>query len=216
MRSTTDAFVFFGASGNLAYKQIFPALFDLTRRGELDMPVIGVASAPWSVEQLRARAHDSLAAYGQFDEAMFAKLAKRLRYIPGDYRAPATFEQLHRVLDGAERPLYYLAIPPSLFPTVIDGVAGGRGAGLGRVVVEKPFGRDLASAQALHETLRKHFAEASVFPDRPLHGQGACSGSHLLSLRELVFGADLEPRLHCEHPGHDGGNTRRVRPRPVV
>jgi glucose-6-phosphate 1-dehydrogenase len=158
-----DAFVFFGATGDLAYKQIFPALQALVRRGQLDMPIIGVAKSGWTLEQLRARARDSLAAHGGVDEAAFAQMAARLRYVDGDYADAATFDKLRQALDGAARPLYYLAIPPSLFGAVVEHLGRSDSASEGRVVVEKPFGRDLASAQELNRTLHAVFPEARIF-----------------------------------------------------
>src|SRR6187399_2110928 len=114
----SDALVFFGASGDLAYKQIFPALQALVRRGRLDMPVVGVAKSDWNLDQLKARAKDSLEKHGHFDPAAYAKLCSLLGYIDGDYRDAATFTKLRGALADAKRPLYYLAIPPSLFATV--------------------------------------------------------------------------------------------------
>jgi glucose-6-phosphate 1-dehydrogenase len=158
-----DALVFFGASGDLASKQIFPALQAMVRRGHLDVPVIGVAKAGWGLDRLRARARDSLERHGGIDEAAFAKLSALLRYVDGDYRDPATFERLHAMLGEARRPLHYLAIPPSLFPVVAEGLARSRSARGARLVVEKPFGRDLASARALSETLHRYFPEPAIF-----------------------------------------------------
>ena len=123
MAEYSDAFVFFGATGDLAYKQIFPALQSLARRGRLDMPVIGVAKSGWTVEQLKERARASLQERGGVDEEAFAKLLSNLRYVDGDYRDPATFEQLRKELGDARRPLHYLAIPPSLFTVVAEGRA---------------------------------------------------------------------------------------------
>jgi len=160
----SDALVFFGASGDLAHKKIFPALLAMVRRGELSVPVIGVSKAGWTVEQLRARARDSVAqAEGQVDEAAFARLSGLLRYVDGDYRDPATFEALRKALDGCERPAHYLAIPPSMFPTVVAGLGRAGCAKNARVIVEKPFGRDLPSAQALNAALHEVFDEAAVF-----------------------------------------------------
>jgi glucose-6-phosphate 1-dehydrogenase len=159
----SDALVFLGASGDLAYKQIFPALQALARRGRLEMPIVGVAKSGWSLDQLRARARASLERHGGVDEAAFAKLIARLQYIDGDYADPSTFEQLRKCLGDAAHPLHYLAIPPSMFATVATGLAKSGCAEGARVVVEKPFGRDLASARALNRTLRKHFRESSIF-----------------------------------------------------
>jgi glucose-6-phosphate 1-dehydrogenase len=160
----SDAIVFFGASGDLAYKKIFPALEAMIRRGHLEMPIIGVAKSEWSLEQFRNRARDSVVKHGDLDEQAFAQFSRLLRYISGDYREPATFERLRKELGAAQRPLYYLAIPPSMFPIVIEGLAkSGCLSDNTRVVVEKPFGRDLDSAQDLNRMLRAHFPEQAVF-----------------------------------------------------
>jgi len=160
---TSDAFVFFGATGDLAYKKIFPSLQALVQRSNLDIPIIGVAREEWSLEQLRARAHDSLEHSGGIDSDAFAKLASLLQYIHGDYREAATYERLKLVLGGAARPLHYLAIPPAFFSAVLQGLGQSGCAKNARVVVEKPFGRDLASAQALNETLHEVVPESAVF-----------------------------------------------------
>jgi glucose-6-phosphate 1-dehydrogenase len=160
----SDALVFFGATGDLAYKKIFPALQNMIRRGHLNEPIIGVAKAGWTVDQLRERARASLHEHGGgVDEAAFAKLASQLRYVDGDYADAATFTELRRQLDGACRPVHYLAIPPSLFPVVVEGLGKSGCATQARVIVEKPFGRDLESARALNQTLHSVFGESSVF-----------------------------------------------------
>ena len=158
-----DAFVFFGATGDLAYKKIFPALYAMTRRGRLDIPVIGVARSGWSIDKLRARARDSIAQHGGIDEGVFAQLVKRLRFVGGDYEQPTTYAALRQKLGDAAHPAHYLAIPPSLFATVVDGLARSECARGARVILEKPFGRDLASAQALNATLHSAFDESAVF-----------------------------------------------------
>src|SRR2546426_260141 len=159
----SDGLVIFGASGDLAYKKIFPALDAMTRRGHLDVPVVGVARSDWPLEQFRTRARESIEQHGRFDEATFARLRERLRYVRGDYGHPATMEALRRELGAAQRPLHYLAIPPSLFETVVGGLGRSSCARDARVVVEKPFGRDLASAQALNKTLHEVFDESRIF-----------------------------------------------------
>jgi len=159
----SDAFVFFGATGDLAYKQIFPALQAMIRRGRLDLPIIGVAKSDWSIDQFRDRARDSLEKHGGVDADAFAKLAARLQYINGDYHDDATYVQLRSVLGNAVRPLHYLAIPPSMFAPVTQGLAKSGCAGNARVIVEKPFGRSLASAQALNRTLHQSFSEGAIF-----------------------------------------------------
>ncbi|MEQ1760603.1 MAG: glucose-6-phosphate dehydrogenase [Vicinamibacterales bacterium] len=160
---TSDALVIFGVSGDLAFQQIFPALQALTARGQLDMPVIGIARPGWTTEQLRARARESVAAHGGVKESTFEQLASRLVYVPGDYRDPATFARLQEALGSSRRPLFYLAIPPSLFGDVASSLARLPSAGNARLVVEKPFGRDLASAQALNAMITASFPETAVF-----------------------------------------------------
>jgi glucose-6-phosphate 1-dehydrogenase len=159
----SDALAFFGATGDLAYKQIFPALQVLSERGQLDMPVIGVAKAGWSRDQLLDRARDSLEHHGGVDEAAFATLSTNLEYIDGDYGNPATFKELREKLGDAKRPVHYLAIPPSLFGTVVQALQDSGCAENARIVVEKPFGRDLASAEQLNATIHSVFPESSVF-----------------------------------------------------
>ena len=159
----SDALVFFGATGDLAYKQIFPALEALVKRHNLTIPIVGVAKAGWNLDQLKARARDSVAKHGGLDEAAFAKLSALLQYVDGDYREPATFVQLRQLLGKAQRPLHYLAIPPSMFAAVAQGLAHSGSAKDARVVVEKPFGRDLASARELHKILHKFFPESAIF-----------------------------------------------------
>ena len=164
----SDALVFFGATGDLAYKQIYPALQAMMQRDGLDLPIICVAHSGWTVEQLRQRAHDSLVQAakghdGSVDEATFAKLSARLQYVDGDYNDPATFQLLKQALGSATRPLHYLAIPPSLFGVVARSLKQAGCADDARIVVEKPFGRDLASAQELNRTLHEVFPEPSIF-----------------------------------------------------
>jgi glucose-6-phosphate 1-dehydrogenase len=160
---SSDAFVFFGATGDLAYKKIFPSLQALIQRGNLDIPIIGVALEDWSLDQLRERARQSLEHFGDVDSDAFAKLASLLRYIGGDYRDAATYDRLKQALNGSARPLHYLAIPPGIFSTVLKGLDQSGCANDARVVVEKPFGRDLASAQALNANLHEVFPEPAVF-----------------------------------------------------
>ncbi len=160
----SDAFVLFAATGDLAYKKVFPALQSMVRRGHLDVPIVGVARAGWNADQLREYVRGSLKEHsGGVDEAAFAKLAKLLRYVDGDYNKAETFKALRLELGSAAHPAHYLAIPPSMFPVVIEHL-GRSGCAVGaRVIVEKPFGRDLASAKALNQTLHTIFAESDVF-----------------------------------------------------
>ena len=159
----SDSFVFFGITGDLAYKQIFPALYAMVQRGHLDMPIIGVAGRPWSDQQLRDHVHDSLQEQGNVDQATFDKLASMIRYISGNYNDEATYSKIRSALGNAQRPLYYLAIPPSFFGPVVEGLAKAGAANNARVIVEKPFGRDLASAQSLNQILHSVFPESSIF-----------------------------------------------------
>jgi glucose-6-phosphate 1-dehydrogenase len=159
----SDAFVFLGATGDLAYKQIFPALQGLIRDEGFELPIIGVAKAGWNLDQLKARAEDSLKNHGGIHAPSFEKLIKLLRYVDGDYSDPNTFAQLRKELGSAQRPLHYLAIPPSLFGTVAEGLANSGCATNARIVVEKPFGRDLSSAQQLSRTLHQYFAEEDIY-----------------------------------------------------
>jgi glucose-6-phosphate 1-dehydrogenase len=160
---SSDALVLFGATGDLAHKKIYPALQALLRRGQLDVPVIGVALSGWNLERLREHVRDSLEQHGDLDEQAGAKLCSQLHYVDGDYQDKATFERLGRELGRAKRPLHYLAIPPSMFPTVVGGLAALESTHAARVVVEKPFGRDLGSAQALNRSLHSVFDEDAIF-----------------------------------------------------
>jgi glucose-6-phosphate 1-dehydrogenase len=159
----SDALVFFGATGDLAYKKIFPALQSMVKRGHLNVPVIGVAKAGWNLEQLRERAHDSLEKHGGIDAAAFEKLSGLLRYIDGDYQDPSTFATLRKELKDAQHPAFYLAIPPVLFETVVEQLAKSNCSNGARVIVEKPFGHDLASARELNKVLLAIFDEADIF-----------------------------------------------------
>ena len=159
----SDALVFFGATGDLAYKQIFPSLYGLVRDEGLNIPIIGVARAGWTLDQLKARAKDSLEHHGDVDAAAFQKLASLLRFAYGEYNDPATFTRLRRELGDAKRPLHYLAVPPSLFATVAEGLAKSNCAVGARLVIEKPFGRDRRTARELNRTLERYFPEDSIF-----------------------------------------------------
>jgi glucose-6-phosphate 1-dehydrogenase len=161
--SHSDALVFFGATGDLAYKKIFPALQAMIKRGHLDVPVVGVAKAGWDLEQLRTRAHDSVDKHGGVDAAAFDKLSRLLRYVDGDYADPATFQAIRKELNGAQHAAHYLAIPPLLFGTVVEQLAKSGCAQGARVIVEKPFGNSLASAQELNRNLHAVFPESAIF-----------------------------------------------------
>ena len=186
----SDALVFFGITGDLAYKKIFPALHAMARRGMLGIPVVGVASSPYTREGLIERARASIAEHGGgVDETAFAALARALDYVQGDYRSATTYTALRKAIGTARRPLHYLAIPPSLFETVVDGLMGAGCAGRARVVLEKPFGRDLGSARELNDTLHRCFAEPAVF--RIDHYLGKEAVQNLLYFR--FANAFLEP-----------------------
>jgi glucose-6-phosphate 1-dehydrogenase len=159
----SDAFVFFGATGDLAYKKIFPSLHAMVKRGNLNVPVVGVALAGWNLDQLRARAADSIEKHGGIDRAAFEKLSGLLRYVDGDYQDPATFRAIRQQLGAAERPAHYLAIPPILFGLVVQQLAKAGAANGARVIVEKPFGTDIASARTLNRILLGTFDEKSIF-----------------------------------------------------
>jgi glucose-6-phosphate 1-dehydrogenase len=171
----SDALVFFGATGDLAYKKIFPSLQAMLKRGHLDVPIIGVAKAGWTLDQLKARARDSLEKHGGLDAAAFDKLSGLLHYVDGDYADSTTFDAIRKQLGSARRPAHYLAIPPALFETVIEQLAKARCTDGARVIVEKPFGHDLASAHALNEILLARFEEDRIFRidhylgKRPVH-----------------------------------------------
>ena len=159
----SDALVFFGATGDLAYKKIFPSLQAMIQRGQLDVPVIGVALEDWNVDQLRARARASVEEHGGIDPVAFDKLCGLLRYVGGNYNESATFHSLRKELGSAKHPIFYLAIPPSLFGTVVEHLATAGCTQGARVIVEKPFGRDLVSARELNSILIRSFDERSIY-----------------------------------------------------
>ena len=204
----SDALVFFGATGDLAYKKIFPALQAMVKHGHLDVPVIGVAKAGWDLDRFKARARDSLEQHGGVDEAAFAKLCGLLRYVDGDYQDPATFEALRKELGAAQHPAHYLAIPPV---TVRDGRRATRAS---RAAPEAPGSSSRSRSAATSSRRRRstrscssNFDESSIFRIDHYLGQAAGAEPALLPLRQLVPRADLEPPPRRERADHDGRST---------
>ena len=173
--SHSDALVFFGATGDLAYKKIFPSLQAMIKRGHLNVPVIGVAKADWSLDQLKARARDSLEKHGGLDPTAYDELCGLLRYVAGDYKDPATYQALRKELGFAQRPAFYLAIPPVLFGVVIEQLAKPGCPEGARVIIEKPFGHDLASAQELNRLLLGCYTESRSFESTITSGSDPCT-----------------------------------------
>ena len=190
----SDALVLFGVTGDLAHKMIFPALYAMAKRGALTVPVIGVALPKWSVERLHERVQDSIKQSGGIDNRRaFDHLLSRLSYVSGDYNDAGTFAAIKKALGDAKCPAHYLAIPPSLFETVIKGLGASKLAEQARVIVEKPFGRDLASARKLNRVGAGGIPGRFDLPDRPLPREGGDHEYPLFPFRQCVPGADLEP-----------------------
>jgi len=204
----SDAFVFFGATGDLAYKQIFPSLQRLVRDEGLNIPIIGVAHSGWNLDQLKARAKESVEKNGGIDQEAFEKLNGLLRYVDGDYKDQNTFVELRKQLGDAKRPLHYLAIPPSLFGTVAEGLAKSGSADNASVVVEKPFGRDLASAQSLNQILQKYFPEERIFRIDHFLGKEPVQNILYTRFANPIFEPIWKSQLCALHPDHHGGGFR--------
>lgn len=196
MSERADALVLFGGTGDLARRKLYPALAELAAGGRLPGTVVVVAASDWDLDELRRQVEASIRRFGAVREAqVVARVLDALDYVEGDYRDPATFEQLAAALHGSRRPLLYLAIPPSLFETVVAGLARSGIAARGRVVLEKPFGRDLASAQALNRCVLDAFEESSVF--RIDHFLGKDQVLDLLVFR--LANSLLEPAFNRHH-----------------
>ena len=212
----SDAFVFFGATGDLAYKQIFPALQAMIQRGHLDMPIIGVAKSGWTSDQLKERARESIKSTADSKLRPSLSLLRVFSTSDGDYNDQATYERLRQTLANAQRPLHYLAIPPSMFARVAEGLAKSECSKDARIIVEKPFGRDLASAQALNRTIHQFFPESAVC--RIDHFLGKEPVQNLLYFR--FANSFLEPIWNRNYVAsvqiNSGGEFWRRRPRSVL
>ena len=194
----SDALVFFGATGDLAFKKIFPALQGMVRRGHLNVPVIGVSRAGWNLDQFRQRARESVEQHGGLDPKAFEKLASLFRYVDGDYNDLPTFHAIRRALGDAQHPAHYLAIPPKMFPIVVEKLGKSGCATGARVIVEKPFGRDLESAQALNRTLLQAFDESAIFRIDHYLGKEAVQNLHFFRFANTL----LEPIWNRRYVDH--------------
>ena len=212
----SDALVFFGATGDLAYKKIFPALQAMLKRGHLDVPVIGVAKAGWTLEQLKARARDSLEKHGGLDAAAFEKLSGLLRYVDGDYGDRATFDAVRKQLGSAQRPAHYLAIPPALFATVVEQLTNAGCTHGARVIVEKPFGHDLVSAHELNKILLAKFDEDHIFRIDHYLGKRPVHNMVFFRFANAFLESFWNRQVVEQRADHHGGGFRRPRPRRIL
>src|SRR5215218_3668460 len=211
-----DVFVIFGITGDLAKVMTFRSLYRLESRGLLQCPIVGVASRDWTVDQLVERARESIIATGeQLDKTIFDRFAARLSYVHGDFADAATYQRIGDAIKGAECPVFYLEIPPFLFATTVKGLAEADLIKTGRVVVEKPFGHDLASARALADDLHQYIDESQLYRiDHYLGKMGL--EDPLPAFRQHHARAGLEPELRQMCADHDGGDFRRRRSRPLL
>ena len=215
--ATADVLVVFGITGDLAKVMTFRSLYRLERRGLLDCPIVGVAVDDWTVDQLVQRARESIVGTGeQLDEDVFKRLAARFSYVSGDFGEDATYERVAKAIKGKKLPVFYLEIPPFLFGRVVKGLHDAGVTANARVVVEKPFGHDKASATALAAELHQYIDESQLYPDRPLPREDGSRGDPPSALCQRDAGAGLEPQLHLQRRDHDGGGLRRRGPRPLL
>ena len=216
-QSSCDVFVIFGITGDLAKVMTFRSLYRLEQRKLLDCPIVGVAADDWSIDQLVDRARTSIIGTGeQLDEDIFSRLTKRFSYVSGDFSDDATYGRVGAAIKGAQQPVFYLEIPPFLFGTVVKGLAGAGLTEHGRVVVEKPFGHDLASAKALAEELHQYIDESQLLRIDHYLGKMGLEESALFPVRQHDGRADVEPQLHRECADHDGGGLRCRGPRSFL
>jgi glucose-6-phosphate 1-dehydrogenase len=204
-----DVFVIFGITGDLAKVMTFRSLYRLEKRGLLQWPIVGVASRDWTVNQLVQRARESISGTGEeLDNTIFERFAARLSYVHGDFADAETYQRVGAAMNGAQCPVFYLEIPPFLFATTIKGLSEAGLTKTGRVVVEKPFGHDLASARALAEELHQYVDESQLISDRPLPRKDGARGDLVPAVRQHDARARLESELRQVRTDHYGGNLR--------
>ena len=212
-----DVLVVFGITGDLAKVMTFRSLYRLEMRNLLDCPIVGVAVDDWTVDDLRNRARDSIEGTGErIDEAVFKRFADRLSYVSGDFSKPEVYGKVAKEIDGKHTPVFYLEIPPFLFGSVIGSLSEAGLTENARVVVEKPFGHDLASASELADRDPPVLGRIAALSDRPLPREDGARRDPVPALREHPHGADLEPQPRRERPDHDGRGFRRGGPRSLL